>query len=711
MIAIFKREFAACFQTVIGWLFVAATLALYFLYFYVYNLSYGYPYVSYPLNSIAVLFLITVPVLTMRIFAEERHAKTDQLILTAPVSVGKIVVGKYLALAAVFTMSMVVIAWTPLLLGSFGNVPYAESYVAILGFWLYGLTCIAIGTFVSSMTESQVVSAVVTFVLLFVGYMMDGVIQVISSSGNLLTRILNCYNLTAGLENMSNGELDLTAIVYYLSVLALFLFLTSQSIQKRRWSVSVKKIGMGIFHAGFVAVAVIAVVGINLVAGVLPSTLTNIDCTASQLYALTKETKQILSSLGKEVELYVLVNENSQDKQLGTTLQKYGELSSNIHVTYIDPAVSPYFYQQYTQEQISLNSVIAVCGERSKVIDYNDMYETSVDYSSYTSQTTGYDAEGQLTSAIQYVTNEDQQTVYEITGHGEVSLSGKFKESIEKMNLNIQTLNLLETEDMPDDCEAVIINGPESDFSKDDADKIIAYLRSGGKVLAASQYTTDDMKNFKRILETYDLQLEDGLVIEKNTERYYRNPLYLLPEICYDTITAEVSDEYVYVPYAQGLTYTEQEEDSVSYTQLLKTSDQAFIKKDFEGMMTGALSMDEMFEKEEGDTEGPFTLGVSVIDSDTQARLIVYTSAAMFEEAADNSVSGNNSALFSASVNSFINEGETSSLVVIPVKEYQLEQLMISQGTIVLTGFLSVIAVPLLLLAMGIFVWMRRRKV
>lgn len=702
MRAIFKREFQACFQSVIGWLFLAVTLAFYFLYFYVYNLSYGYPYISYSLQAIAFVFLVTVPVLTMRVLAEERHAKTDQLILTAPVSVGKIVAGKFLALAAVFSIAMAVISLSPLLLGRFGTVPYAESYVAILGFWLYGLTCIAVGIFVSSLTESQVISAVLTFVFLFLGYMMDGITQILSSSGNLLTQILGCYNLTAGFYRLTEGQLDLTAIVYYGSVTALFLFLATQSIQKRRWSVSIKKIGMGIFNAGFSAAAIAAVVILNLTAGTLPTTLTNIDCTASKLYSITDDTKRILSALDQEVELYVIANESSADEQLAATLQKYGELSSNIQVTYVDPAVSPNFYQNYTQEQISRNSVIAVCKERSKVIDYSDMYETEVDYQTYSSQTTGYDAEGQLTSAIQYVTNEEMQTVYEITGHGEHSVSGRFKESIEKMNLGLQSLNLLEADAVPDDCQALIILGPESDFSKDDADKVTDYLSGGGKVLVATQYTTQPMDNFKSILEAYGLKLHDGMVIEANDGNYYQNPLYLLPDISYDTVTADVSGEYVFVPYAQGLAEPQEEEGTVSYTKLLGTSAQAFLKEDVQNMAS--------FDKEDGDTDGPFAVGVSVADSASEAQLIVYTSAEMFTDEADQQVSGNNSALFASSIAGMAAGEDVSSLIVIPVKEYTLETLAISQGTTILAGFTSVIAVPVLLAAAGIIIWMRRRK-
>lgn len=702
MIAIFKREFRACFQSVIGWLFLAVTLAFYFLYFYVYNLSYGYPYISYSLNAIAFIFLVTVPVLTMRILAEERHARTDQMILTAPVSVGRIVAGKYLALAAVFSIAIAVISLSPLLLGRFGTVPYAESYVAVLGFWLYGLTCIAIGTFVSSLTESQVISAVLTFAFLFLGYMMDGITQIISSSGNLLTKFLSCYDLTSGLDRLTNGQLDLTAIVYYISVTVLFLFLTTQSIQKRRWSVSIKKIGMGIFNAGFSAAAVAAVVILNLTAGTLPTTLTNIDCTSSKLYSVTDDTKRILSALDQQVELYVLANEASGDERLAATLQKYRELSSNIKVTYIDPAVSPNFYQKYTQDQISGNSIIAVCNERSKVIDYSDIYETEVDYQTYSSQTTGYDAEGQLTSAIQYVTNDDMQNVYQITGHGENAVSGRFQEAVEKMNLGLQSLNLLEADAVPEDCQALIILGPQSDFSKDDADKVIAYLSGGGRALITTQYTTESMENFKSILEAYGLQLNDGMVIEANDGNYYQNPLYLLPDISYDTVTAEVSDEYIFAPYAQGLTEPQEEDDTISYTKLLGTSDQAFAKADVQNMTS--------FEKEEGDVQGPFTVGISVTDSESQAQLYVYTSTEMFSEEADQQVSGNNSALFAASVSSMAAGEETSNLIVIPVKEYTLESLVISQGTIILAGFCSVIAVPILLVAVGIVIWMRRRK-
>ena len=154
MLAIFKREFKSYFQNVIGWLFVAALLAEYGLYFYVYNLKNGDPYISYDLKGIGFIMMIAVPILTMRSLSDEKKTKTDQLMLTSPVSVGRIVAGKYLATAAVYTIDIALFALSPLVLSIYGKVALSEAYVALFGYWLYGLSCIAVGLFISSISDS-----------------------------------------------------------------------------------------------------------------------------------------------------------------------------------------------------------------------------------------------------------------------------------------------------------------------------------------------------------------------------------------------------------------------------------------------------------------------------------------------------------------------------------------------------------------------------
>lgn len=383
MLAVFKREFKSYFQSVIGWLFVAAFLAMFGLYFYIYNLMQGYPYVYYTLSAITVLFLIAVPVLTMRSFAEERKSKTDQLLLTAPISPGKLVLGKYLAMVAVFTVDIAIFCVAPLILRVFGTVPMGESYIAILAFWLYGSACIGVGMFISSLTESQVIAAVLTFVVLFVSYMMEMITGVISSEGNLLTKVLSCLDLYAPFDKFAGGCLDFTAILYYLTVILLMNFLTVQSIQKRRFCVSRKKLSTAVFSVSFIAVAVALSVVVNLMVNAIPSDKTAIDCSYSKLYSITEDTKTAMKKLKEDVTIYALVAESKKDSQIDTVLKRYEDLSKHISVEYVNPSKKPYFYQDYTDQAPTKNSLIVVSGRRSRVIDYYDIYHYEASSYSY----------------------------------------------------------------------------------------------------------------------------------------------------------------------------------------------------------------------------------------------------------------------------------------------------------------------------------------
>ena len=145
------------------------------IYFSAYQLGASYPRFEYTLSALTFVFLISVPILTMRVLAEERKQKTDQLLLTAPVSVEKIVLGKYFALVTIFAIPMLIMCFYPLLMTKFGTVSLSAAYTAVLGFFLLGCANLAIGVFISSLTESQVIAAVLTFVILFAFYMMNGI--------------------------------------------------------------------------------------------------------------------------------------------------------------------------------------------------------------------------------------------------------------------------------------------------------------------------------------------------------------------------------------------------------------------------------------------------------------------------------------------------------------------------------------------------------
>ncbi len=712
MLAIFKREFKSLFWNITGWLFIGITLALFGLYFFVYNLSYGYPYISYSLSAIAFLFMVTVPILTMRVLAEEKHAKTDQLLLTAPISVGKIVLGKFLALALVYTICIGVICVSPLVLMIFGDVPLAETYVGILGFWLYGLATIAIGTFVSSLTESQVISAVVSFGLIFVGYMMSSICSVISSSGNLLTKILGCYDLYTPLDDFFNGTLSVTGIVYYLSVIALALFLTEQMIQKRRWTISRNMISTSVFSTGMIAIVVALTVVVNLIASALPETYTQIDATSQKLYSITEDTEKYLDTLKDDVTLYVMVNKNSKDDNVDRTLQKYASASKHVKVKYVDPNVSPTFASKYTDSDVTSNSIIVVCGDRSKVIDYNsDIYEYSYD-SSYNYSVTGYDCEGQVTAAIQYVTSESTTNVYELTGHDESTLSGDFSEVFQKRFMNVGSLSLLTVDAIPEDCQALFITAPQSDLSEDDLGKLSQYLGNGGKIYLSIDYSKwNDLTNFKKLLSDNNIETTESLLAETDRSYYYQSPFYLLPNVKNTEVSSSVAGmTQVFVPYSVGLTYTGEDDSNV--TSFMTTSDTTIAKAAANiAAVQSQADAANIASVQDGDTQGQYSLGM-MVTNENGGELCVLGSAMMCTDSANQIVSGHNATLFNGIVNALVttDDGNSDNAVVIAAKDYTVSNLTVSANAMLVYGILWGIFMPIVLIIIGIIVWARRRK-
>lgn len=712
MLAIFKREFKSLFWNITGWLFIGITLALFGLYFFVYNLSYGYPYISYSLSAIAFLFMVTVPILTMRVLAEEKHAKTDQLLLTAPISVGKIVLGKFLALALVYTICIGVICVSPLVLMIFGDVPLAETYVGILGFWLYGLATIAIGTFVSSLTESQVISAVVSFGLIFVGYMMSSICSVISSSGNLLTKILGCYDLYTPLDDFFNGTLSVTGIVYYLSVIALALFLTEQMIQKRRWTISRNMISTSVFSTGMIAIVVALTVVVNLIASALPETYTQIDATSQKLYSITEDTEKYLDTLKDDVTLYVMVNKNSKDDNVDRTLQKYASASKHVKVKYVDPNVSPTFASKYTDNDVTSNSIIVVCGDRSKVIDYNsDIYEYSYD-SSYNYSVTGYDCEGQVTAAIQYVTSESTTNVYELTGHDESTLSGDFSEVFQKRFMNVGSLSLLTVDAIPEDCQAIFITAPQSDLSEDDLSKLSQYLGNGGKIYLSIDYSKwNDLTNFKKLLSDNNIETTESLLAETDRSYYYQSPFYLLPNVENTEVSSSVAGmTQVFVPYSVGLTYTGEDDSNV--TSFMTTSDTTIAKAAANiAAVQSQADAANIASAQDGDTQGQYSLGM-MVTNENGGELCVLGSAMMCTDSANQIVSGHNATLFNGIVNALVttDDGNSDNAVVIAAKDYTVSNLTVSANAMLVYGILWGIFMPIALIIIGIIVWARRRK-
>lgn len=287
MKAIYKRELKAYLTNMLGYVFIAVNLIIVGIYFTYYNLNYAYPYIDYTLSGTSFIFMITTPLLTMRAMSDERRQKTDQLLLTAPVDPWQIVVGKYLALVTVYLIPIVIIGFYPLMLTSFGTVYLKEAYTTLFGFFMMGCAYLALGLFISSTTDSPVLSAVVTFIACFLVYMASSVSSFFSDTSFAtyialaaiiallalliysmvknqviavgffivlfaaltvcffvkpalleggIQVIIEVFDFSSRFDDFLNGIFSVTSLVYYISAIVVCCTLAVQSIQKRRWS-------------------------------------------------------------------------------------------------------------------------------------------------------------------------------------------------------------------------------------------------------------------------------------------------------------------------------------------------------------------------------------------------------------------------------------------------------------------------------------------
>ena len=608
MIAIFKKDFSSQFHNFTGWLFLAVFWALMSLYVGMYCFIGLDPDISDILSVSATFFMILLPILCMRSFAEEQKSKTDQMILTAPISVGQVVIGKFLALAAVYSITVVGMCVYPVILSQYGEVPFSQSYLSLFGMWLFGLAEIAVCVFISSLTESVIIAAVISVAVLFVALVIPNLQSIISTDGNVVTMILGAFDIPSRFDTFLNGTLDLTSVVYLLSIIVVFLFFTTQVIQKRRYQVSKKTLSFGAYSGGMVAVMTVIAVVANLAVSALPSSVTSFDLTSNKLYSLTDETKEYLANLDEDVTIYVMASDSSMDSIVDTTLQNMAACTEHLTVTYVDPSANPSFLQEYSEVMNAYwNSLIVESGERYTIVDYSDMYEYSIDYTTYSTSVTGYDAEGLIDSAIAYVTSDVVPKVYVLTGHGESSLGSNFTEVLSKLNCESEELDLMVSDSVPEDCEVLIINGPTSDLSSEDAAIILAYLEGGGDLIAVTSFEAsyDDMPNYASVLAFYGVSYSNGIVLENNQGYYYRYESYLLPDVASATETEDVTNGYVFVAYSQAV-YEDADAATggdVSYTELLTTSSNAYIHE-------GVDAYTSDFSMTSDDETGQFVLGL-----------------------------------------------------------------------------------------------------
>lgn len=430
------------------------------------------------------------------------------------------------------------------------------------------------------------------------------------------------------------------------------------------------------------------------------SKYTKLDFTSGKLFSISQETENIVKGLDKDVQIYFIAQSGSEDQLIQNILERYDDLSDKLTVTEKDPTVNPNFASQYTSLKVSLNSIIVVCGEKSRYISYEDLYNTQTDYQTY-SQTTEFVGESNITSAISYVSGDTFPKIYIISGHGEAALSDSVKEAVKKNNVETEEISLLTAENIPEDAAGVMIYEPSTDISDSEKNLLLDYTKKGGSLIVYTGYTGNNLPNINALMSNYGMTSENLMVFEGDNTKCVRGyNYYLVPDMGeHDIINPIKEGGYsVLVPMAKPIILTGSEDSSTTVTPILTTSADAYTK----------ANVQSTTEREPGDAVGQYVVGVAVTakTDSTDAHIVWITSGQMLDDSVNQLVSGANQDLLLNAVNWI--GGREESIAIHP-KTLSNEYLTVSSAASTVWSVILVFVIPVAAIVLGIYIWRRRK--
>lgn len=444
----------------------------------------------------------------------------------------------------------------------------------------------------------------------------------------------------------------------------------------------------GTYSTLLVVIVIAIAIMLNMVAGQFPESWKNIDLSSNNLYEITDQSKALLKSLDKKVEIHILAEKSSTDERIQIFVEKYAALSKKVSVKWTDPVLHP---TALTANNADSNTIIVSCEETGKstqialgdMITYDEM--SYYYYGTYVEDS--FDAEGQLTSAVNYVVNENAQKIYYTTGHGETEISTTLSELFKKSNFSTEEINTLMQTEIPDNCDLLFLYGPTTDFTKDEVQILSTYLQNGGNVIYLMGEAKQELINLNGLLLEYGLEVADGYVAD--TERcYQQNPYYVFPKLSVSgDMAAGLESEMVLMIYPRGMQTVDPARDTITVDTFMTTSSDGGYRV-----------------TEETQEQGSYVLGAVATEED--ARLTVITSYTLVDESLTKSYTTlENNALF---MNAVANNFDEVNNVSIEAKS--LSTTYNTMQRVGLSTLIVVVGVPAAILIGGFVTWLKRRK-
>ncbi len=447
--------------------------------------------------------------------------------------------------------------------------------------------------------------------------------------------------------------------------------------------IGTKAFRKGSYSTVIMVVIIAIVIAANVMFSKLPTAARNIDVSSNNLYSIGDTTHSVLDGLKNDVEIVVIKDKESTDKRISTLLAKYADYSDHIKVTYKDPVLYPSVLTTYDTEE---NNIVIKCDATDKTtkVAFSDIIVTSTSYYGSTYETS-FDGEGQLTKAIDYVSNENNKLIYTISGHGESDLGKNISGLISKSNFNVKSVNLLVDNGIPDDCDMLICNQPTKDLADDELKLLREYMENGGKMTVVLADTTTETPNFDALMADYGISKVNGYIAD--TERYYGQNVYqIFPNYSSGDITGKFGpEEYTLLFGSLGLKV--EKTDGVTVDEFLTTSNK------------GAAVVGE-----NDYTEGKYTLAAAATKD--ESRFTVFGSASIIDDKFTSYYT--NLMDLQVFMNSITANFDDVSNISIDSISLQTTYNTIANGSGIGAIFIGIIPVALLIL--GFLRWFGRRK-
>lgn len=477
----------------------------------------------------------------------------------------------------------------------------------------------------------------------------------------------------------------------------------------------------GSYSVGLTVVVIAIVIVLNLVIGQLPESLRNLDVSSTRIYEISDTTTDLLDSLDEDVDMTVLAVRDDTDDRITTFLSKYEALSDHINIEWVDPVLHP---SALTEYDTSENTIVISCEAtgKSTTVSFDDILVPDM-YSYYYYGSTDYtefDGEGQLTSAVNYVTSDVEKTIYQTTGHGEGTLSTTITDLMDQNNYNLSEINLLMNTSIPEDCDLLLMYEPATDLSDDETEMLRNYLADGGKVMILLGDTNaTELPNLETVLEEYGMKAADGYIADPQ-RCYQGNYYYIFPELSVSGDMADgISSEMVLLTNTHGMNLIDPARDTITTTGFMSSSDGAYAVTETaqqQGDYTlGAVAEETVSspdDDEDTDSSGEDAeeaSGDSSSDAESDevtSRLTVISAGSMIDsQITDTFTQLENTKVFMNAVTA--NFDGVQNISVEP------KSLQVEYNTVQYAGLFSLLVIfgiPAAVLIGGFVVWFRRRK-